>query len=126
MYDLQQKYGIAVCTTETLPGHQLTGCFGLVHGTAIYGANFMKDFFARARDKIGGRVASYENTMQGAHRAAVEMMLKQAADLDANAILGVRIVIETCGDSMMMASCCGTAVAATRLPTTNTGLGQPR
>lgn len=110
MYKLQMNNRIVVCTTNTVPGSQIIECLGLVHGTAMYGANFVKDFFARARDKIGGRVSSYEATMQGAHIAAVEEMVKEALGIRADAIVGMRLSIATCGQSMLMASVCGTAV----------------
>lgn len=114
MYDLQMKEGIAVVTLDHLPGHQITGCYGIVHGTAIFGANFMKDFWARARDTIGGRVGSYERTMQAAQREAVVEMIKMAKDTsNCNAIIGVRITMLTAGNAMMIASAQGTAVTVT-------------
>lgn len=113
MYKIQMKNGIAVCTTDSVPNHEVTECFGVVHGTCIYGANFMKDFFARARDTIGGRVNSYESTLDNAQEQAVAELIARAKALGANAVVGVRISIGTCGQTMMMANAYGTAVFVT-------------
>lgn len=113
MYKIQMKNGIAVCTTDIVPNHTVTECFGMVHGTCIYGANFVKDFFARARDTVGGRVGSYEGTLQKAQETAVQDMIAHAKASGANAIIGVRISIGTCGETMMMANAYGTAVFVT-------------
>lgn len=110
MYKLQMKHGIAICTTNDVPNHEVHECFGLVNGTCIFGANFVKDFFARARDSLGGRVGSYESTLAAAQEQAVADMIAQAKQLGANAIVGVRLEIATCGQSMMMANAYGTAV----------------
>ena len=61
---------ILVTTTQGIDGRPAVAYLGLVSGQAVYGANFMKDFFAGIRDVIGGRSGSYEKVLRGGREAA--------------------------------------------------------
>ena len=84
----------------------------IVTGETIIGANFMKDFFAGIRDIIGGRSGSYEKVLREAKDTALDEMRQRAADLGANAVVGIDIDYETVGQSgsMLMVAVSGTAV----------------
>ena len=75
------------------------------------GANIFKDLFAGIRDIVGGRSATYERELQRARDIAMEE-LKSAAELGANAVVGIDIDYETVGGngSMLMVTVSGTAV----------------
>jgi uncharacterized protein YbjQ (UPF0145 family) len=100
-------------TTPTIQGKQITAYHGVVTGEAILGANIFKDIFASIRDIVGGRSAAYENELKKARTIAFEEMTAQAADLGANAIVGIDIDYETVGaqGGMLMVSVSGTAVS---------------
>ena len=100
-------------TTPTLEGKTIARYYGVVTGEAILGANIFKDFFAGIRDIVGGRSAAYEQELQKAREIAFEEMSQKAADLGANAIVGIDIDYETVGTQggMLMVSVSGTAVA---------------
>lgn len=85
----------------------------MVTGEAILGANIFKDFFASIRDIVGGRSAAYEQELGRARQIAFEEMTQQAAELGADAILGIDIDYETVGaqGGMLMVSVSGTAVS---------------
>ena len=99
-------------TTPTIQGKTITDYYGVVTGEAILGANLFKDFFAGIRDIVGGRSAAYEQELQKAREVAFEEMTQSAAELGANAIVGIDIDYETVGaqGSMLMVSVSGTAV----------------
>ncbi len=97
-------------TTDSVEGRRIAQYFGIVSGDAIVGANMFRDFFAKIRDVVGGRVGGYENALQGAKQAAIEDMVAQAQQLGANAIVGIDLDYETVGDTMLMVSANGTAV----------------
>jgi len=99
-------------TTPALEGQTITRYYGVVTGEAILGANIFKDFFAGIRDIVGGRSAAYEKELQKAREIAFEEMSQKAADLGANAIVGIDIDYETVGTQggMLMVSVSGTAV----------------
>jgi uncharacterized protein YbjQ (UPF0145 family) len=100
-------------TTPTLEGKNITRYYGVVTGEAILGANIFKDFFAGIRDIVGGRSAAYERELQKAREIAFQEMSEKAAELGANAIVGIDIDYETVGaqGGMLMVSVSGTAVA---------------
>jgi uncharacterized protein YbjQ (UPF0145 family) len=99
-------------TTNSIDGHEVAQYHGVVTGEAILGANIFKDFFASIRDIVGGRSAAYERELGKARQIAFDEMSQQAAELGANAILGIDIDYETVGaqGGMLMVSVSGTAV----------------
>ena len=97
-------------TTDSVEGKRVVQYFGIVSGDAIVGANMFRDFFAKIRDVVGGRVGGYENALQGAKQAAIDDMIEQAQQLGANAVIGVDLDYETVGATMLMVSANGTAV----------------
>lgn len=101
-----------ITTTPTLEGHPIKEYKGIVSGETIIGANFVKDIFGRVRDFVGGRSNAYEKVLREARENASEEMSECAAQLGANAIVGVDFDYETIGasSSMIMVSCNGTAV----------------
>jgi len=103
-----------VVTTPGLDGRRVTRYLGLVSGDAILGANIFRDLFAGIRDIVGGRSAAYERELREAKRIALEEMQQEAAELGANAVVGVDLDYETIsmgsGGGMLMVSASGTAV----------------
>ena len=101
-----------VVTVETIEGKPIKKTLGLVSGEAILGANIFKDFFAGIRDIVGGRYAAYEVELRKAKDVAVQEMMQQAAELGANAVVGVDLDYETVGQTgwMLMVCASGTAV----------------
>lgn len=104
--------GITITTTPSIEGKRVTKYLGLVTGEAIMGANIFKDFFAGIRDIVGGRSAAYEGELRKAREIALSEISQAAADLGANAVVGVDIDYETVGPQggMLMVSISGTAV----------------
>ena len=103
---------IIVTTTPGIEGRRIVRYAGLVTGEAILGANIFKDLFAGIRDIVGGRSATYERELRTARDIAVTELRQAAAELGANAVVGVDIDYETVGGSgsMLMVSVSGTAV----------------
>jgi uncharacterized protein YbjQ (UPF0145 family) len=103
-----------VVTTSSIEGRKITRYLGLVSGDAILGANIFRDFFASIRDIVGGRSAAYEKELRKAKQIALEEMIQEAAQLGANAVIGVDLDYETIdlgqGGAMLMVSANGTAV----------------
>lgn len=100
-------------TTPSFEGRIITDYKGVVTGEAILGANFVKDFFAKFTDVIGGRSGSYERELRKARETAMQEMQQQATELGANAIVGIDLdyeIINLSNGSMLMVSVSGTAV----------------
>ena len=86
---------------------------GVVTGETIVGANVLKDFMASLSDFFGGRSGTYEKVLREAKEAAMREMEQRAAELGANAVVGIDLDYEAIGQngSMLMVTCSGTAVA---------------
>ena len=103
---------VIVTTTPNIDGKKITAYRGIVTGEAIMGANIFKDLFAGIRDIVGGRSATYERELRRAREIAMEELKASAAEMGANAVVGIDIDYETVGGnaSMLMVTVSGTAV----------------
>ncbi|MCI8497249.1 MAG: putative heavy metal-binding protein [Clostridiales bacterium] len=101
-----------VTTTPHIEGHRITAYYGIVFGEVISGVNFVKDFAAGLSDFFGGRSRTYEDELIQSRQAALDEMQQRAAQLGANAIVGVDIDYEVLGsgNGMLMVTASGTAV----------------
>ena len=109
---LTMSNSVIVTTTPNIEGKKITSYRGIVTGEAIMGANIFKDLFAGIRDIVGGRSATYERELRRARDLAMEELKIAAAEMGANAVVGVDIDYETVGGnaSMLMVTVSGTAV----------------
>ena len=103
---------VIVTTTPSVEGRRITEYKGIVTGEAIMGANIFKDLFAGIRDIVGGRSATYERELRRARDIAMEEIKTAAAEMGANAVVGIDLDYETVGTnaSMLMVTVSGTAV----------------
>jgi uncharacterized protein YbjQ (UPF0145 family) len=103
---------VIVTTTPSVEGRTITAYKGIVTGEAIMGANIFKDLFAGIRDIVGGRSATYERELRRAREIAMEEIKTSAAEMGANAVVGIDLDYETVGTnaSMLMVTISGTAV----------------
>ncbi len=103
---------MVISTTPTIEGYPIKDYLGIVTGETIIGANVIKDFKASLTDFFGGRSGTYERTIREAKETALQEMQERAAQMGANAIVGVDLDYETIGggNSMLMVACSGTAV----------------
>jgi uncharacterized protein YbjQ (UPF0145 family) len=103
---------VIVTTTPNIEGKKITAYRGIVTGEAIMGANIFKDLFAGIRDIVGGRSATYERELRRAREMAMAEIKQSAAEMGANAVVGIDIDYETVGGnaSMLMVTVSGTAV----------------
>src|SRR5262245_58574664 len=99
-------------TTPSVEGKAISQYRGIVTGEAILGANIFKDLFAGIRDLVGGRSAAYERVLSDARRVALDELTERAAELGANAVVGIDLDYEVLGQAngMLMVSASGTAV----------------
>lgn len=101
-----------VTTTPSVEGANITEYRGVVFGEVIAGVNFVKDVMAGLSNFFGGRSSTYEEELINARSAAMEEMTQRAAQLGANAVVGVDIDYEVLGsdNAMLMVTASGTAV----------------
>jgi uncharacterized protein YbjQ (UPF0145 family) len=101
---------MTVTTTPNIEGKKIVRYYGIVAGEAIMGANIVRDIFASITDIVGGRSSAYESKLIKAREIAISEMEARAADLGANAVVGVDLDYEVIRDGMLMVTASGTAV----------------
>ena len=101
-----------VTTTPSVEGRRVTEYKGVVFGEVIAGVNFVKDFVAGLSNFFGGRSGTYEEELINARQQALDEMEQRAAQLGADAVVGVDIDYEVLGadNGMLMVTASGTAV----------------
>ena len=103
---------MTVTTTPSVEGRRITEYKGVVFGEVIAGVNFVKDFVAGLSNFFGGRSGTYEEELINARQQALDEMEQRAAQLGADAVVGVDIDYEVLGadNGMLMVTASGTAV----------------
>ena len=86
-----------VTTTPSVEGRRITEYKGVVFGEVIAGVNFVKDFVAGLSNFFGGRSGTYEEELINARQQALAEMEQRAAQLGADAVVGVDIDYEVLG-----------------------------
>lgn len=97
-------------TTGSVDGRPVTAYLGVIAGETILGVNAFKDIAAGFRNIVGGRSGKYEEELRKGRETAIFEMQERAAELGADAIVGVKIDYETVGGQMLMVTASGTAV----------------
>lgn len=103
---------MVITTTNEIQDKKVMEYKGIVFGEVISGINMFKDMGASLRNIFGGRSKGYEDELLTARENALEEMKTRAANLGANAIIGVKMDYEVLGadNGMLMVTCSGTAV----------------
>lgn len=63
---------------------------GVVNGSTIQSKNVFSDFGQSLKNIVGGELKSYTQMMEKARKIATDRMIKQAEQMGADAIIGVR------------------------------------
>jgi uncharacterized protein YbjQ (UPF0145 family) len=100
-----------ITTTGSVEGKAITAYHGVVAGEAVMGMNFVRDFFAKVTDTLGGRSGAYQKEIKNARAHALDDVRDEAQEMGANAVVGVSVDVEVIGDSMLMVVVSGTAVS---------------
>lgn len=99
-------------TTPNVEGRKIIEYKGIVFGEVVSGVDFIKDVKASFSNFFGGRSGSYEEELITARQNALAEMEQRAAQVGANAVVGVSIDYEVLGanNGMLMVTASGTAV----------------
>ena len=102
-----------ITTTNTVPGMEIVEYKGFATGEVVAGINFIKDLGAGIRNLFGGRVQGYEDEIIQARAEVLKELEARAAEMGANAVIGVRIDFDALGsngNNMLLVTVTGTAV----------------
>lgn len=75
---------------DSIPGREIEETLGLVKGEIVQSKHFGKDFMAGMKTIVGGEIKGYTEMISEARKIATERMIKEAENLEADAIVGVR------------------------------------
>ncbi|WP_297201261.1 putative heavy metal-binding protein [uncultured Flavonifractor sp.] len=101
-----------ITTTNSVEGRTIRAYQGIVFGEVVSGVDFFRDLGAGLRNFFGGRSSGYEEELQRARQEAIAEMSDRAAQMGADAVVGVDVDYEVLGSNngMLMVSVSGTAV----------------
>lgn len=81
-----------VSTTETVPGKKVVEILGVVKGNTVRAKNIGRDIAAGFKNIVGGEIKSYTDLLVQSREESYNRMVNQAADLKADAIVGMKFM----------------------------------
>lgn len=79
-----------VVTADQIVGREITETLGLVRGNTIRARHVGRDIIAGLRSIVGGEIHEYAKLMGEAREQALDRMVDEAKELDADAVVSVR------------------------------------
>ncbi len=79
-----------ISTTFEIPGKKVKEILGIVEGSVVRARHIGRDIGAALKSLIGGEIASYTQLLEQSRKDAMERMISQAKELNADAVIGVR------------------------------------
>ena len=101
-------------TTFTLDGHRIVEGFGVVRGITVRSRSVLGSLGASLQTILGGNISLFTELCEKARQEAFDLMLDHAAQLGANAVVGVRYDANEVMQGVTEVLCYGTAVAVER------------
>ncbi|MGC4016281.1 MAG: YbjQ family protein [Luteolibacter sp.] len=77
-------------TTFEIPGYRVTSHIGMVRGIIVRSPTIAQGFVGGLKGIIGGKIGAYTQMCEQTRSQAYEDMERHAAELGANAIIGIR------------------------------------
>jgi uncharacterized protein YbjQ (UPF0145 family) len=101
-------------TTFELTGYRVTQNLGLVRGIIVRSRSVVGNFVAGLQTLVGGNITMYTELCEKAREDAFDLMLQHAAQLGADAVIGVRYDATEVMQGVTEVLCYGTAVKVQR------------
>jgi uncharacterized protein YbjQ (UPF0145 family) len=79
-----------VTTTFSIEGHEIVEYRGIVRGIIVRAPTIAQGIVGGLKSIVGGRIGAYTEMCEQARQQAFDQMVQHAAQLGANAIVGVR------------------------------------
>ena len=99
-----------IVTTDTIPGKNIIEVIGYVASGTVRSKNLGKDIGAGLKSLAGGELHSYTEMQNESRQIAVGRLVEQAKNLNANAIVGLRLMSSSIMNSASEMVAYGTAV----------------
>ncbi|URZ15625.1 heavy metal-binding domain-containing protein [Clostridium felsineum] len=99
-----------IVTTENIAGYKIKEVKGEVFGLVVRSRGFGGNFMASLKSLIGGEIHQYTSLLEDTRKQAVDRLVKNAAAMNANAIIMMRFDSSEIGQTMSEVVAYGTAV----------------
>ena len=103
-----------VSTTNEIPGHRVVRSFGIVRGIIVRSRSVIGNVGAALQTLVGGNITIYAELCEKAREDAFELMLRHAATMGANAVVGMRYDANEVAAGVTEVLAYGTAVQVDR------------
>ena len=80
-----------IVTTEHVAGRDIAETLGLVRGATVRAKHIGTDIVAGLRNLVGGEMKEYSSMLAGAREQALDRMIEDARERDADAVVCVRM-----------------------------------
>lgn len=101
-----------ITTAFELPGHRITRNLGVVRGIVVRSRSIVGSIGAFIQTIFGGNITLYTELCEKVREDAFRLMLEEASELGANAIIGVRYDANEVTSGVTEVLAYGTAVVA--------------
>src|SRR5665647_407405 len=112
---LKEELMMIVATTENLVGYTVKEVKGQVFGVVVRSRGLGGNIIAVLRSLVGGEIHEYTSMLEDSRKQALDRMVKNGANMGANAIVMMRFDGSELGQSMTEVVAYGTAVVIERL-----------
>lgn len=99
-----------VTTAFEFPGYRVTQTLGVVRGITVRSRSIVGNFGAALQTLVGGNITIYTALCERARQEAFDIMLKHAAEVGANAVVGMRYDANEVAQGVTEVLAYGTAV----------------
>jgi uncharacterized protein YbjQ (UPF0145 family) len=99
-----------ISTTENIPNKEVAEILGIARGSTVRARNVGRDIFAAVKNLIGGEISEYTKLQADSREQALQRMKKDASNLNADAIINVRITTSMIMQGVAEILAYGTAV----------------
>jgi uncharacterized protein YbjQ (UPF0145 family) len=97
-------------TTFDIHGYKVNRHLGVVRGITVRSRSIFGTIGASLQTLVGGNISLFTELCEKTRSEAFEMMVQHAADIGANAVVGVRYDATEISDGVTEVLCYGTAV----------------
>lgn len=105
-----------VTTAFDLPGRRITRTIALVRGVTVRSRSLFGTLGASLQTVVGGNITLFEEMCEKTREQALDLMVAHAAQLGANAVIGVRYDATEVMQGVTEVLAYGTAVIVERAP----------
>jgi len=104
-----------ITTTFDIPGYEISETLGIVRGNTVRARHIGKDILATFKNIVGGEIKEYTKLLAESREQALDRMIERAQELNADAVIGVRLMTSSVMQAAAELFAYGTAVKIKKL-----------